>query len=111
MFGIIFVGSLIVTGYGFKPIDAAFETTSAIATAGLSVGIVGPTLALPLKWLFMFLMILGRVEIIPFLIMFSRTKERHPPRNNCHNHKRNHNSSPEKSPKPNNPPETVPSSE
>jgi trk system potassium uptake protein TrkH len=72
---ITFVSSLIVTAFGFSPINAAFETTSALAATGLSVGIVGPTLAMPLKWLFMVLMVIGRVEIISILVIFSRTKE------------------------------------
>jgi trk system potassium uptake protein TrkH len=75
MISIIFVSTLIVSLYGFHPIDSLFETTSAIATTGLSAEVVGPSLALELKWLFVFLMILGRVEILAFFIMFSRTKE------------------------------------
>jgi trk system potassium uptake protein len=72
----IFVSSFIVCYYGFKPIDAIFDCTSAIATTGLTTGIVGPNLALELKWLFMFLMILGRVEIMVVLVIFSGIKER-----------------------------------
>ena len=75
MIGIIFASSFIVSSYGFRPVDSIFETTSAIATTGISVGVVGPSLALELKWLFVFLMILGRIEILAFLIMFSRAKE------------------------------------
>jgi len=75
MIGIIFASSFIVSAYGFRPIDSIFETTSAIATTGMSAGVVGPSLALELKWLFVFLMILGRIEILAFLIMFSRAKE------------------------------------
>jgi trk system potassium uptake protein TrkH len=71
----MFIGTLIVSLYGFHPIDALFETTSAIATTGLSAGIIGPSLALELKWLFIFLMIVGRVEILAFFIIFSRKKE------------------------------------
>jgi trk system potassium uptake protein TrkH len=81
--GIIFVSSLIITTFGYTPINAAFEATSAMATTGLSVGIVSPTLALPLKWLFICLMLVGRVEIITFLVMFSRTKEPHHSNNHC----------------------------
>jgi len=74
--GIIFVSSFIVSLHsGFRPIDSVFETTSAIATTGLSVGVVSPTLAIELKWLFILLMLLGRVEVFAFLIMFSRKKE------------------------------------
>ena len=72
---VIFISSYIVSSYGFRPIDSIFETTSAIATAGLSVGVVSPYLAFELKWFFVFLMILGRVEILAFLIIFSRKKK------------------------------------
>lgn len=72
---IIFVSSLIVSSYGFRPIDAIFETTSALATTGLSVGVVSFNLAVELKWMFIFLMLLGRVEIVAFLVMFCKEKE------------------------------------
>jgi trk system potassium uptake protein TrkH len=72
---IIFVSTIIVSFYWFHPIDALFETTSAVATTGLSAGVIGPSLALELKWLFVFLMIAGRVEILAFFIMFSRERE------------------------------------
>ena len=75
MAGLIFISAFIVSSYGFDPINSVFEATSAIATTGLSAGVVGPSLALELKWLFVFLMILGRIEILAFLIMFSRAKE------------------------------------
>jgi len=75
MISFIFVSTLIVSIYGFHPIDSLFETTSALATTGLSAGIIGPSLALELKWLFVVLMLFGRVEILAFFIVFSRTKE------------------------------------
>lgn len=71
----MFIGTLIVSLYGFHPIDSLFETTSALATTGLSAGVIGPSLALELKWLFVFLMLAGRVEILAFFIIFSRKKE------------------------------------
>ncbi len=74
---VIFISSFIVSYYGFQPVNAIFDCTSAIATTGLSAGVVGPALAVELKWLFMFLMLLGRVEIISFLVVFSGVKERH----------------------------------
>jgi trk system potassium uptake protein TrkH len=73
---LIFGSALLISLYGFRPVDAIFEVTSALATTGLSVGIVGPSLALELKWLLVLLMILGRVEILAFFTMFSRTKEK-----------------------------------
>ncbi len=75
---IVFVSSLIISSYGFRPIDSVFEATSAIATTGLSTGIVSFGLAVELKWLFVFLMLLGRVEIIAFLVIFCKDKETTP---------------------------------
>jgi trk system potassium uptake protein len=72
---VVFVSAFIVSSYGFPLVDSLFETTSATATTGLSVGIVTPSLVLELKWLFICLMILGRVEILAFFIMFSRSKK------------------------------------
>jgi len=75
MISLIFGSAFLISLYGFRPVDAVFEATSALATTGLSAGIVGPSLALELKWLFVFLMLLGRVEILAFFIMFSRQRE------------------------------------
>ncbi|NLF87790.1 TrkH family potassium uptake protein [Candidatus Bathyarchaeota archaeon] len=74
---LIIVSSLVVSySGGFNWVDALFECTAAVGTTGLSVGIASPSMALGLKWLFMALMLVGRVEIIVFLVMFSRVKEK-----------------------------------
>jgi trk system potassium uptake protein TrkH len=66
------IGSaFIVSSAGFHFSDAIFETSSALANNGLSVGIAANSLAIGLKWLFISLMLLGRVEIIAFFIMLS----------------------------------------
>lgn len=72
---LVFFSAFIVSSYGFSIIDSLFETTSAVATTGLSTGIINPSLQLELKWLFVSLMILGRVEILAVFIMLSRTKK------------------------------------
>ncbi|MBN1861835.1 MAG: TrkH family potassium uptake protein [Candidatus Thermoplasmatota archaeon] len=81
MISLVFFSAFIVSSYGFPLVDSLFETTSAVATTGLSTGIVRPSLAMELKWLFVVLMILGRVEIFAVLIMFSRIKETKNPEN------------------------------
>ncbi len=53
---------------GFSFVDSLFESVSAFATTGLSVGIADLSLALHLKWLLALLMIFGRIEFIPFLV-------------------------------------------
>jgi trk system potassium uptake protein len=74
MISLVFFSAFVVASYGFQAVDALFETTSAVATTGLSTGIVSYSLAIELKWLFMALMILGRVEVFAFLIIISRTR-------------------------------------
>lgn len=75
MVGFMLGGAFVISMYGFQPMDALFEATSALTCTGLSAGIVGPSLALELKCLIIFLMILGRVEILSLFIMLSPTKE------------------------------------
>ena len=74
MSSLVFFSAFIVTSYGYNPVNALFETTSAVATTGLTTGIIRPSLELELKWVFVALMILGRVEVLSFLIMLSRVK-------------------------------------
>lgn len=75
MASVVIISSFILSLYGFKPLDAVFEITSGIVNCGLSTGLVSPSLVFELKWFFIAIMILGRVEILAFLIIFSRKKE------------------------------------
>jgi len=59
---------------GFGLIDSMFEAVSAFATTGLSVGIVSVALAIHLKLVLIILMVIGRVEILPFLIAVRKIK-------------------------------------
>ncbi len=54
---------------GVAPLDALFEVTSAVATAGLSAGVAGPALHPLLKLVLVADMLLGRVEIIAVLVL------------------------------------------
>jgi trk system potassium uptake protein TrkH len=54
---------------GHAPLDALFDIVSAVATAGLSVGVVSTTLEPPLKALLCLDMLMGRVEVIAFLVL------------------------------------------
>jgi trk system potassium uptake protein TrkH len=75
MASVIIISSFILCLYNFKPIDSVFEVTSAIVNCGLSTGLVNPSLVVELKWFFIFIMIIGRVEVLAFLVIFSREKE------------------------------------
>lgn len=75
MVGIAFLSAIIFTAGGNTFVNSLFITTSAIATTGLDVGlIIG--LGLAFKWLLVLLMLLGRVEVFAFLIIFSRVNEK-----------------------------------
>jgi len=59
--------------WGYGAIDALFEVSSAIGTVGLSTGITSSNLPLFLKGVLIIDMLLGRVEILPWLIFFYPT--------------------------------------
>ncbi len=73
----IFLTSFYVSLFGFDFIDSLFEVTSAFATTGFSTGITTQALSYFIKWPLMFMMVLGRVEIIPFLIALTSTAGLH----------------------------------
>lgn len=53
----------------YDPINALFEVTSAVGTVGLSVGITNPELPYLLKIVLCFDMLMGRLEILAWLVM------------------------------------------
>jgi trk system potassium uptake protein TrkH len=67
---LIFFSTLVFVIYGFEFLPAFFEVTSAMATVGLSTGIVNPLLSPVLKGLLIFLMWMGRVEIFPVMMLW-----------------------------------------
>lgn len=66
---LLFATSLALVGTGAAVGDAAFEATSAFATAGPSVGLTGSELATWAKLVLCLNMWLGRVEILPVLLL------------------------------------------
>ena len=64
------VGWFIMTLYGYDPFTALFDVISIQSNNGLSTGIVYGGLPLPLKITLIFLMWIGRLEIIPILVVF-----------------------------------------
>lgn len=56
---------------GFDLVDSMFEVASAFGTVGLSTGIATIALAAHLKLALIVLMIMGRVESIPFFVALS----------------------------------------
>jgi trk system potassium uptake protein TrkH len=59
-----------MTIYGYDPFTALFDVISLQSNNGLSTGIVFGGLPIPLKLTLIFLMWIGRLEIIPVLVVF-----------------------------------------
>ena len=55
---------------GYAPIDALFEVVSAVGTVGLSVGVTDANMPLALKGVLCADMLLGRLEILAWLVVF-----------------------------------------
>jgi trk system potassium uptake protein TrkH len=66
----IAVSWLAFVGMGYNPLDSLFEVVSAIGTVGLSTGISAPGLHPVLKGVLCADMLLGRLEIIAWLVLF-----------------------------------------
>ncbi len=66
----IAVSWLIFVGMGHNPLDSLFEVASAIGTVGLSTGVAAPDLHPILKGVLCADMLLGRLEIIAWLMLF-----------------------------------------
>ncbi len=65
-----FAGALLGLFYGYPLQDALFESTSAAAAVGLSVGVVGPHREWTLKRFYIFQMWIGRLEFISVFALF-----------------------------------------
>lgn len=72
---IIVVAGTLLSFSGFGLVDSMFEAVSAFSTVGLSVGIVSTALAMHLKFALIILMVVGRVEILPFLVTVAKIKD------------------------------------
>lgn len=73
---LLFVAVLAVSwlpflAYGHEPLDALFEVASATGTVGLSAGVASPGLEAPLKAVLCADMWLGRLEVLPLLVVLN----------------------------------------
>lgn len=66
---IVFLSTLAFTLHGYGLPDSLFETSSALATTGLSAGLAAPGLPGTLKVVLMIDMLLGRLEVFPYLAL------------------------------------------
>ncbi len=61
-------GAIIAMGFGYPASQALFESVSATANVGLSVGITTPTMPVVLKLVYIFQMWAGRLEFIAIFV-------------------------------------------
>ena len=66
----IAISWLVFVGMGYNPLDSLFEVVSAVGTVGLSTGIIALELHPLLKGVLCADMLLGRLEIIAWLVLF-----------------------------------------
>lgn len=69
----IFAATLVIlqvhiTSFGVP--DLLFDIVSALSSCGVSTGYVSPTMPLISKWVFILVMWIGRLEVIPVIILF-----------------------------------------
>ena len=62
------IGWIIMSFYTHNPINALFDVTSTIGNVGLSTGVINGSLDTVPKVMLIFLMWIGRLEIIPILL-------------------------------------------
>lgn len=65
----IFVGWLVLGFYGYDPMNSLFEIFSIQGNVGLSTGITSGTMPFGIKLMMIFNMWIGRLEIIPVLVI------------------------------------------
>ncbi|MEK6201654.1 MAG: TrkH family potassium uptake protein, partial [Desulfobulbaceae bacterium] len=68
--GVVALSWLPFVAMGYNPIDSLFEVVSATGTVGLSAGVTSASLPPLLKGILCFDMLMGRLEIIAWLVMF-----------------------------------------
>jgi len=74
VFSVLYISILVFSAYvfmfyGVNSADSIFEVSSALGTVGLSAGVTGPDMPDVLKMVLCADMLLGRIEIIPLLIL------------------------------------------
>ncbi|WP_328590941.1 TrkH family potassium uptake protein [Methanofollis fontis] len=70
----VFVGTIAVLHFEtptmFESSNVIFEVVSAFCNNGISTGFVNPEMSIGAKWVFIFVMWFGRLEIMPVLVLF-----------------------------------------
>jgi len=70
--GTYLLGGVAGAAYGYGAAEAMFESISATANSGLSIGITSATMPTGLKLVYMFQMWAGRLEFIAVLVLITQ---------------------------------------
>jgi trk system potassium uptake protein len=70
--GTYLLGAVAGALYGYSLPEALFESVSATANSGLSIGVTSPTMPAGLKLVYMFQMWAGRLEFIAVLVLIAQ---------------------------------------
>jgi trk/ktr system potassium uptake protein len=73
-FVVLIILTLVFSTIGVSFLDSLFEVGSAFTTNGISMGITTLSMPLSYKWLLIFAMILGRIEVLTLFKFFNSTK-------------------------------------
>jgi trk system potassium uptake protein len=65
---LFFIGTAIISAYGYPLAQSMFEFSSALGNAGMSVGITSATASPGILWLLIVAMIFGRLEIFVLIV-------------------------------------------
>ena len=76
VFLLLFISVAIFVAHGFSFEDAVFESISSYSLTGFSTGMIDAQTSITLKWWLILLFVIGRVEIIAFLIILMRRSPR-----------------------------------
>jgi trk system potassium uptake protein TrkH len=69
----VFVATIAVLQFhlvSLEPADLVFDIVSALSSCGLSTGYISPGMPLMSKWVFILVMWIGRLEVIPVIVLF-----------------------------------------
>ena len=69
----VFIATLAVLQYhltSFSLTEVGFEVVSAFSTSGITTGYVSPEMPVISKWIFIIVMWIGRLEVIPVVMLF-----------------------------------------
>lgn len=67
--GVVLLSWAAFLACGHDPLDSLFEVVSAVGTVGLSAGLTGPDLEPVLKGVLCLDMLMGRVEVVAFIVL------------------------------------------